>query len=95
MRKPNNNCLTKLPPERRYKTDQDEALAAVENGTIMPWKEAVKHLSRNVSGKIIGVRINQTSDRSVYQVKVRTPEGEIKNVLVDAATGQILQVLGY
>ena len=101
--RPNKNCVTmptdnglaRLPSQPRYQTDQDEALAAVENGTIMPWKEALKQLSHNVSGKVIGVRMSQTSEGSVYQVKVRTPEGEIKRVLVDAKTGQILQILGY
>ena len=91
----NPDGMTGIPSQPRYKTDQDEVLAAVENGTIMPWKEALKQLSRHVSGKIIGVRMNQTAERSVYQVKVRTPDGEIKSVLVDAATGQILQTQGY
>ena len=73
------------------KSDQDKARAAVENGMILPLRDALKQVSDVVSGKVIDVKMSQTSEGSTYHVKVRTLEGEIRNVTVDARTGKILE----
>ncbi|MEN9894615.1 MAG: hypothetical protein RIR97_467, partial [Pseudomonadota bacterium] len=75
--------------------DQDKALTAVQNGTIMPLKDALKQVMDTYPGKVIDIQMTQTMVGSLYDVKIRTPEGEIKSVTVDAKTGQIVQKIGF
>jgi len=90
---PNENERPGLPSRHGLKTDQDEALAAVENGKILPLKGALKQVTEIVSGKVIDVKMSQTSDGGVYHVKVRTPDGEIRNIDIDAKTGKRMESL--
>jgi uncharacterized membrane protein YkoI len=43
---------------------------------------------RVASGRVLAVERAQSGDRPAWRVKVVTPEGEVRVILIDVATGQ-------
>lgn len=77
------------------RTDQDEALEAVSNGTVLPLKNVLREITDGDLGKVIDVKMKETLLGIVYKVKIRTERGEIKNLAVDGKTGKIIGKVGY
>ena len=46
---------------------------------------------RVASGRVLAVDRAQSGDRPVWRVKVITPEGEVRVIVIDLATGQPVQ----
>jgi uncharacterized membrane protein YkoI len=46
---------------------------------------------RVASGRVLAVDRAQAGDRTVWRVKVVTPAGEVRVIVIDAVTGQPLQ----
>ncbi|MCC2632893.1 MAG: Propeptide, PepSY amd peptidase [Ramlibacter sp.] len=46
---------------------------------------------RVASGRVLAVDRAQSGDRPVWRVKVVTPQGEVRVIVIDLATGQPLQ----
>jgi uncharacterized membrane protein YkoI len=46
---------------------------------------------RVASGRVLAVDRAQTGDRPVWRVKVVTPAGEVRVIVIDLVTGQPLQ----
>jgi len=47
---------------------------------------------RVASGRVLAVERAQSGDRPAWRVKVVTPEGEVRVILIDVATGQPVPV---
>lgn len=68
------------------------ALAAA---TAAAWAEASRDeaaavAQRAAGGRVLAVEKAQSSNRPVWRVKVLTPSGEVRVVLIDAASGRPL-----
>ena len=46
---------------------------------------------RVASGRVLAVDRSQAGDRPVWRVKVVTPAGEVRVIVIDVATGQPVQ----
>ena len=53
--------------------------------------EAAAAALRVVSGRVLAVDRAQSGDRAVWRVKVVTPAGEVRVIVIDAVTGEPLQ----
>ncbi|MCE3272580.1 PepSY domain-containing protein [Ramlibacter sp.] len=53
--------------------------------------EAAAAALRVASGRVLAVDRAQSGDRPVWRVKVVTPQGEVRVIVIDLATGQPLQ----
>lgn len=52
--------------------------------------EAVAVAQRTSAGRVLAVEKSNAGGREVYRVKLLTPNGEVKVILIDAETGQKL-----
>lgn len=52
--------------------------------------EAAAMAQRTAAGRVLAVEKNNAGGREVYRVKLLTPNGEVKVILIDAETGQKL-----
>jgi uncharacterized membrane protein YkoI len=50
--------------------------------------DAAAAAQRLANGRVLAVERAQSGDRPVWRVKVLTPQGEVKVILIDVATGR-------
>ena len=79
----------------KWQTDQDKALDAARKGKIISLKDALEHVATKYEGKVISVSLRTTSTREIYQMKIRTPDGTIQEVRMDARTGKFAGLFGF
>ena len=72
--------------------DHDFARRALEQGRALPLADILaKSHARSVPGKVIEVELEVDDGTLVYDLKVLTPGGHLKEVDVDATNGTILK----
>lgn len=73
--------------------DHEIARQALVEGRIRPLTEITEAFKSQFAGEIVGVELEvKGPDTFVYEFKVLTPEGKLKEVKVDAKTAKILKV---
>lgn len=73
--------------------EQDSARKAVESGEIRPLKDILRGVRGRVDGEVLDTQLNETGGSYVYRVKVLGNDGRVRVLMIDARSGQILQVL--
>jgi uncharacterized membrane protein YkoI len=84
-------------PAHAGQSDQDRARSAVQEGQIKSLDVILSSVRQQVPGRVVGVNLrggNGSQRPYVYDVRVLSPQGNIKAVEVDARTAQILSVRG-
>ncbi|WP_028693736.1 PepSY domain-containing protein [Pseudomonas cremoricolorata] len=72
--------------------DQDEALELRHRGTIMPLEQLLEAaLGRHPGARLLEAELEQEDDRYEYEVEILTPEGVVREIKFDAATGVLLK----
>ncbi|EYR82596.1 MULTISPECIES: PepSY domain-containing protein [unclassified Shinella] len=70
----------------------DAIQEAVEKGAIKPFSELREIASRRVKGDIVRVEPRRKHGRFLYKFKVLSPEGQLVEIEMDAASGTILEI---
>ena len=70
--------------------DNNRASQAVAQGAARPLAEILNQVRDRLGGEIIGLKFKHKDGRYVYKLKVVTPAGQLREVSVDAATGEIV-----
>ena len=71
--------------------DHDRARAALGRGEVRPLAEILETVTTAVPGDIVEVELERERGTWVYELKVIAPDGRRLEVMVDAATGALLQ----
>jgi uncharacterized membrane protein YkoI len=72
--------------------DHDVARRALAEGKIRPLAEIMAQVQSQVPGEIIKVELKSKKAAYIYEFKMLTPAGEIKELKVDATTATILKI---
>lgn len=72
--------------------DHDDALAAVEARQALPLSRIFEIAQGAVPGEIIEVELDREDDRLIYEVDILTSTGRLRQVEIDARTGEVLEV---
>jgi uncharacterized membrane protein YkoI len=72
--------------------DQEIARQALKEGRIKSLIEITEIVKTKMPGTILGVELDVENGRIVYEFDIVDPDGKLKEVEVDAATGDILKV---
>jgi uncharacterized membrane protein YkoI len=65
--------------------DQDQARAAVQAGEVRSLHEVLVEVRRMVPGEVLDAQLKSgPGGELLYQIRVLTPNGEVKDVVVDA-----------
>ena len=75
--------------------DQYEAREAVKSGNAMPLEEALKRLRVRYPGKVIAVSMGEAEARLCYWFKVKSGDGNVRKVVMDAKSGKIRGLFGF
>ncbi len=83
------------PADAKRKSDQERARRAVEAGELLPLRYILRQLRGEVGGRMLDAEVEEVGPgRWLYFIKVLTPEGNVQNLVVDGATGRVLDVRG-
>jgi uncharacterized membrane protein YkoI len=72
--------------------DHEQARRALEEGRARPLAEILERVREQLGGEVIGVEFEREKGRYVYEFKVMTPDGRLREVYVDAMSAEILKV---
>jgi Peptidase propeptide and YPEB domain len=75
--------------------DQYQARDAVKSGNALPLEEALKKLRARYPGKVISVNLGELGPRLCYWFKVKSDDGNVRKIVMDAKTGKIRGLLGF
>lgn len=90
-----------LPPAQVFATAIERApspaqalsanwqLAQTGRSPQLSSSDAADLVQRRTGGRVLAVQAQRESGREIYRVKVLTPQGEVRIVLVDAASGSM------
>jgi uncharacterized membrane protein YkoI len=73
---------------RADEDDQERALSAREAGRALPLAGILERARADASGRILGVELEDEGGRVIYEVKVLRPDGRVRTLAYDAATGE-------
>lgn len=71
--------------------DHDRARAALERGEIRPLHVILPGVEDRFDARLLEVELEREEGRLVYEMELITPAGRIVEVLVDAASGDVLE----
>lgn len=72
--------------------DQDEALRLRQQGVILSLEQVLHHaLDRYPGAKLLEVELEEKHDVYIYEVELLTPQGVVRELDLDAATGRLLK----
>jgi uncharacterized membrane protein YkoI len=71
---------------------QDEVLEALKRGRIRPLAEVLGAAEKIMPGQVLGVKMKRKEGRLVYELKILAGGGRVREIYVDAASLEILQV---
>ncbi|NDR58852.1 peptidase [Pseudoruegeria sp. M32A2M] len=75
-------------------SDHDLAREAASRHEILPLATVMQDVSERYSATPLEVELERENGQYVYEFEMITPEGRIFEILVDAATGDILEEEG-
>ena len=75
--------------------DQYQAREEVKSGNALPLEEALKKLRARYPGKVISVNLGEQGARLCYWFKVKSEDGNVRKVVMDAKTGAIRGLFGF
>jgi uncharacterized iron-regulated membrane protein len=75
--------------------DQYSAQDAVKSGNAIPLEQALQKLRTRYPGKVISVNLGELGTRLCYWFKVKSEDGNVRKVVMDAKTGKIRGLLGF
>jgi uncharacterized membrane protein YkoI len=71
--------------------DHDRARRALEEGRVRPLAEILARVRDQLGGEVVGVELDRQDGRYVYEFKVITSAGRLREVYVDALTAELLK----
>lgn len=73
--------------------DQQAAREALKEGKILPLTKILKIAEKREPGVVIDVELEfKHKRRLIYEIKVLTPQGRVRELKVDARTGEIIKI---
>jgi uncharacterized membrane protein YkoI len=71
----------------RHRGDNDFARNALQRGEILPITRILPLVAQYLPGDVVEVRLESKGGRLQYEIKVLTPSGHIRDLVLDARTG--------
>ncbi|HEX7072693.1 MAG TPA: PepSY domain-containing protein [Hyphomicrobiaceae bacterium] len=77
--------------KRSSRHDHEQARRALEEGRARPLADILAEVRPRLGGEVIDVEFEREDGRYVYEFKVITPAGQLREIEVDALTAEILK----
>ena len=72
--------------------EHDAIRGALQRGEVLPLAKILAIAQEKVPGDVIEVELESKRDALVYEIKVLTQSGRVREVKIDARTGTVLKI---
>lgn len=76
----------------RTELSEDEIREAVRRGEIRPYAEVLPVALKAHPGEVVSVKVKRRHGRLVYELKIITTQGRLREIYIDGATLEIVKV---
>jgi uncharacterized membrane protein YkoI len=77
----------------RHRHDHDFARGALQRGEVLPINRLLLIAAQYLPGDVVEVRLEPRRDGNLrYEIRVLTPSGKIRELLLDARTGEYIGI---
>lgn len=87
--------LVSLPNDseaKKKKGDKEKEMVELATTTKVSIEEAIKIVTAKIPGTVIEAELEKEDGKTVWEVKVVTAKGELKEVYVDVQSGKIVDI---
>jgi uncharacterized membrane protein YkoI len=74
------------------RAEHDLVREALKRGEVQPLTTILATAAQAVPGDVIEVELEEDDDVLVYDIKVLTAQGRVREVKIEASTGKVLEV---
>lgn len=74
------------------KDEHERARLLRDAGTILPLEQVIEHARKHAQGRLIEAELKHRNGRYLYEVELLNERGELWEVLLDAATGELVKI---
>lgn len=78
--------------DARHAREHDAIRAALQRGEVLPLARILAIAQQKVPGDVIEVELESKRAALVYEIKVLTESGRVREVKIDARSGTVLSV---
>jgi uncharacterized membrane protein YkoI len=71
--------------------DQDVAREALKRGEVLPIARILELVAQHQRGDVIEVQLDERRGRLEYEIRILTPEGRVRELVLDARTGAFVR----
>ncbi len=76
----------------RKERERTTIRTAVEQGQLVPLPRILELAQNAVTGDVVKTELEMEDEKLVYEIKILTPNGRIREVEFDAGTGAVLSI---
>jgi uncharacterized membrane protein YkoI len=76
----------------KKQAEHDLVREALQRGEVQPLHTILATASQTVAGDVIEVELEEDDGVLVYEIKVLTAQGRVREVKIEASTGKVLEV---
>jgi uncharacterized membrane protein YkoI len=86
-------AICTVQAREHHNRDSEFARGALQRGEVLPVERVLALAHRQVPGDVIGVRLEPHRGGGLtYEIRVLTPSGQIREVVLDARTGAFMKI---
>jgi uncharacterized membrane protein YkoI len=78
--------------DRKEQREQDAIREALQRGEVLPLVRILAIAQGAVPGDVIEVELERKHGALVYEIKILTASGRVREIKVDARTGSVLEI---
>jgi uncharacterized membrane protein YkoI len=78
--------------DARHAREHEEMRAALQRGEVLPLTKILAIAQEKVPGDVIEVELESKRGALVYEIKVLTQSGRVREVKIDARNGTVLKI---
>lgn len=83
---------TTLADKKDKKNEHNVVREALQRGEVLPLVKILAIASQQVPGDVIEVELEDEKSALVYEIKILTGTGRVREVKIDARTGKVLTI---
>lgn len=76
----------------KHAREHEEMRAALQRGEVLPLTRILEIAKQQVPGDVIEVELESKRGELVYEIKVLTESGRVREIKIDARKGAVLEI---
>jgi uncharacterized membrane protein YkoI len=83
---------TGLADKNDKRNEHEVVREALQRGEVLPLDKILAIATQQVPGDVIEVELEQERSALIYEIKILTGNGRVREVKIDARTGKVIEI---